>query len=247
MTGRSIDFTRRKSYNSRRVSELLSVLLVLAALLLLYSRSGRGDAVSASAPAVPLPVLVIDPGHGGIDGGAVGIDGTKESDLNLRIALKMQAIAQLYGAATQMTRVDDSRRTDILAYSEHEDLVYRTNLINQVDNGVLFSVHMNFFPTSQPSGAQILYAAGEGSAELGELTQHNIVSYLQPENRRLAEPAPSRLYITSHVSCPAILAECGFLSNLSELEKLCDNRYQSSMALLLTGSYLQFINPTIST
>lgn len=244
MIRHSIDFTRRESYNSRQISELLPVFLVLAALLFLYSRNTRQDMVSVSTAAEPLPVLVIDPGHGGIDGGAVGIDGTKESDLNLRIALKMQAIAQLYGAETQMTRVDDSRRTDILDYSEHEDLVYRTNLINKVDNGVLFSVHMNFFPTSQPSGAQILYAAGEGSAELGELVQRNIVAFLQPENRRLAEPAPSQLYITSHVKCPAVLAECGFLSNLSELEKLSDNRYQSSMALLLAGSYLQFISPT---
>ena len=76
--------------------------------------------------------------------------------------------------------------------------------------GLLISIHQNCFPTSQPSGAQVLYAPGEESRRLGELTQGDIVSSLQPENRRVAEPASPGLYLTTHVSCPMVLVECGF-------------------------------------
>ena len=139
-----------------------------------------------------------------------------------------------------MTRNDDSSRTDLASYSEHEDLVYRTELINAVPHGVLISIHQNYFPTSQPSGAQVLYAAGESSRALGEKTHAELVSYLQPDNRRLAEPAPEKLYITSHVRCPAILVECGFLSNLTDLKNLEDDGYQTSLSLVLFHAYLGY-------
>ena len=103
-----------------------------------------------------------------------------------------------------MTREDDSCRTDYASYSEHEDLVYRTQLINAVPNGILISIHQNNYPTSQPSGAQVLYARGEQSKAFGELTHRNILTYLQNENRRVAEPAPKNLYLTANVNCPAI-------------------------------------------
>ena len=187
--------------------------------------------------------LVIDPGHGGFDGGAIAADGTRECDLNLKIALKLEKIADLAGVNTVLTRKDDSRKTDILSYSEHEDLVSRTKTINQVPNAVLISIHQNDYPTSQPSGAQVLYAQGEESCRLGKLTQDKLVRALQPENRRLAEAAPKKLYITSNVVCPAILVECGFLSNGNDLEKLQNDAYQTSFAAILFSSYLQFTAP----
>ena len=76
--------------------------------------------------------LVIDPGHGGIDGGAIAFNGTKESDINLSISQKLQALAELFGVHTVMTRNDDSSRSDHASYSEHEDLVHRTELINPI-------------------------------------------------------------------------------------------------------------------
>ena len=108
-------------------------------------------------------VLVIDPGHGGLDGGAIALNGAKESDINLAIAWKLQKIAAFMGQTTAMTREDDRDRTDIQSYSEHEDLVRRTDFINGVPGGILISIHQNCYPSSQPSGAQVLYAKGEGS------------------------------------------------------------------------------------
>ena len=184
--------------------------------------------------------LVIDPGHGGIDGGAIAFNGTKESDINLSISQKLQALAELFGVHTVMTRNDDSSRSDHASYSEHEDLVHRTELINAVPRAVLISIHQNYYPTSQPSGAQVLYVSGEASRALGEKTHAELVSYLQPDNRRLAEPASEKLYITSHVRCPAILVECGFLSNLTDLKNLEDDGYQTSLSLVLFHAYLGF-------
>lgn len=217
---------------------VLCICLVLSGVLLVRT----ADSLHAVERMIsPRPCLIIDPGHGGIDGGAVAFNGVRESDINLAIALKLRDLADFFGVDTALTRTDDSSQSDSASYSEHEDLVHRTELINAVSNGVLISIHQNFFPTSQPSGAQVLYAAGERSRALGTRTHGNLVTALQPSNRRLAEPAPDRLYITSHVTCPAILVECGFLSNLNDLDQLARDPYQTSLAAVLLASFLQFI------
>lgn len=184
--------------------------------------------------------LIIDPGHGGIDGGALSAAGDKESEINLSIALKLKCIAQLYGEHVVLTREDDASRTDALSYSEHEDLVYRTNIINSCANGVLVSIHQNCYPTSQPSGAQVLFSDDDNSRVFGSITHNNIIEKLQPENRRVAEPAPKKLFITSNAKCPAILVECGFMSNLKDIENLKNLEYQTKLSAVLFGSYIQF-------
>ena len=230
-------------YNLARGGKLLDSFLFLcllfAAVLLVITAKQLS---SEPTLAVEEPrCLVIDPGHGGIDGGAIAFNGIKESDINLSIGLKLRSLADLLGIPTVMTREDDSVCSEQDSYSEHEDLVRRTEVINSSPNGVLISIHQNYYPTSQPSGAQVLYAAGENSRAFGELTQSYLVSTLQPGNRRLSEPASKKLYITSHVSCPAILVECGFLSNLTDLELLSQDTYQSSLAAVLIVSYLHFV------
>lgn len=225
-------------YRIQRIGAVLAALVLL--LVSLWFAETMKPELTPAVALRDLPCLILDPGHGGIDGGAIAYNGVKESDLNLEIALRLRDLSEFYGVPTLLTREDDSRRTDILSYSEHEDLVHRAELINGVGGGICMSIHQNMFPTSQPSGAQVLYGPGGESKRLGELTQSRIVSALQPENRRLAEPASSGLFLTSHVDCPVILVECGFLSNLSDLQKLSDERYQSAFASVLLSSYLQY-------
>lgn len=227
------------TFKIKKADNLPAVLLTLGTVILLVLFTLNMRAVEVSAPGKE-PCLVIDPGHGGIDGGAVSISGKKESDINLSIGLKLQQIAEFYGVQTLMTRVDDSMRTDVQSYSEHEDLVHRTEIINSAANSVLISIHQNCYPTSQPSGAQVLYADNEESKWFGELTHRNLTESLDAGNRRVAEPASKSLYITSNVSCPAILVECGFMSNFSDLEKLLSPGYQSSLAVVFMASFLQF-------
>ena len=216
---------------------LLSVIAVTISFLRSASRTAAETGVFGDRH-----TLVLDPGHGGFDGGAVSDDGTRESDLNLSIAQKTRLIAELIGQDTVMTRETDSARTDFASYSEHEDLVHRVKIINEIPGAVLISIHQNDFPTGQPSGAQVLYAAFDGSETFGKLTHANLIGCLDPENRRVAEPAPRSLYITANALCPAILVECGFMSNNFEVLKLCDEAYQRQLALVLAASYLQYLN-----
>lgn len=238
-------------YNNERKGgkkpSLMTILLSTAAILLLCAAAVWAIVycsermVDASAQPGP-PTLVIDAGHGGFDGGAVSADGTKESDINLAIALKLDSIVRFCGQKTVLTRLDDSRKTDILSYSEREDLRQRAELANSTENAVLISIHQNNFPTAQPKGAQVLYSAFGNSEKLGKSMQDLLVSRLDPENRRLAAPAPSDLYLTANTRCPAVLVECGFMSNNFEVLKLKENGYQNALALVIAAAYLEYIS-----
>lgn len=234
-------YNKQKSW-LKSIPQLLFVLMLFACVLLSLVFLFRGSARTDSSANVGLNTLVIDPGHGGFDGGAISDDGSKESDINLAIALKLRSFCELVGQPFAMTRCDDSIRDDFAAYSEHEDLVRRTALINETPGAILISIHQNDFPTGQPSGAQVLYARTEGSESLGRLCHQNLIQQLDPQNRRVAEPAQKSLYITSHVDCPAILVECGFMSNNFEVQKLCSGDYQRSIALVLVASLLLYLN-----
>ena len=116
----------------------------------------------------------------------------------------------------------------------------RVDQINAVGNAVLFSIHQNYYPGTAPSGAQVLYAPTENSRILGERVQERIAGYLQPENRRAAQPAARDIYIMNHIHCPAVLVECGFLSNPQEAKTLAEEGYQIRLAMVLADSFLQF-------
>lgn len=218
---------------------LLLPLVILALLTILLSAGPRAKPVLAEENGF---CLVIDPGHGGRDAGAVSIGGDKESEINLAIGLRLEKLAELCGLPVVLTRRDDSGADPQARenYSERRELEVRTEIINSVPNAMLLSVHQNFYPTSGPKGAQVLYAEGEESAAWGKLTHDNLVSCLDPENRRVAAPAPKALYITSHVNCPALLVECGFLSNFSDREKLITGSYQTALSVVLLASCLRY-------
>lgn len=227
------------------LKSFIKVMSVLAAVAILAAAAHiifpRYTAVSANS-AMRAYTLVVDAGHGGMDGGAVSADGKKESDINLNIALKMAALSDFLGIDCVLTRDTDSDNSDSGSYSEHDSLVSRAELANSIDNSLLISIHQNKFPSELVSGAEIMYADTEGSRELGLIAQDNMVSLLDPENRRVARPAPSELLLTSSVKCPAILAECGFMSNPDESQRLSTPEYQLKIAAVLIGSYIQFSN-----
>ena len=217
---------------------------VLALMLVAALAIGITSAIfiprAAPAAADNRVTLVIDAGHGGIDGGAVSAAGVKESEINLAIARRLNSLAELYGVRTHMTRVDDSSKSAAEGYSEHEDLVRRVEEINSAPNGILISIHQNCYPDRKPSGAQVLYAASDGSEALGTQIHDNLVAYLDPQNRRVAAPISEKIYLMREVKCPAVLVECGFLSNESECTKLKDGGYQTKLAAVIIASYLQY-------
>ncbi len=222
---------------------LLTAVICFVILAGIAAIHGRKENVAADA--AMRYTLVIDPGHGGVDSGALGADGTRESDVNLAIGLKLRALAEFCGQDNALIRQDDSSKCDSERYSEHRDLECRTALVNEAANPIYVSIHQNKFPTGQPSGPQVLYAAGKSSEQLGSITHGNLIRSLCPENRRVAEPASKKLYILSHVSCPAVLVECGFLSNPNDLENLKNPAFQSKLAVILMASVRQYQENTV--
>ena len=107
---------------------------------------------------------------------------------------------------------------------------------------MLISIHQNYYPTAQPRGAQVLYSSFGDSDRLGKRMQELLVGKLDPENRRLATPAPKELYLTANARCPAVLVECGFMSNNFEVLKLKESGYQNALALVIAAAYLEYIS-----
>ncbi len=233
--------------SKKTISKPKQVLLLTCVLFVILASAaaihGRKERAAVNGP--QRYTLVIDPGHGGVDSGALGADGTRESDVNLAIALKLRAFAELCGQDNTLIRQDDSSKCDSERYSEHRDMECRTALVNEAANPIYVSIHQNKYPTGQPSGPQVFFAAGKGGERLGEITHGNLIRSLCPDNRRVAEPASKKLYILSHVSCPAVLVECGFLSNPMDLENLKNPAFQSKLAVILMASVRQYLENTI--
>lgn len=230
----------------KRLIKIVLIVALLAAaavfVKIFVSNGGLKPVISQNSRST----LVLDAGHGGIDGGAISDSGLKESDINLQIALKTEALVRFLGIDTVMTRETDTDNSDNKAYSEHDNLVQRVKLANSTENAVLISIHQNKFPSAVVSGAEVMYSDNDDSKALGLLTQDNLVALLDSSNRRVARPAPKELLLTSSVECPTILVECGFMSNPQEVQKLASNDYQLKLAAILAGSYIQFLNNAAS-
>ncbi len=222
----------------------LSVFMVLTVFLALLTWFNQGVPVMET---VELPnrggrTLILDPGHGGADGGAVSVTGTPESRINLAIALKAEQLAAFYGVVPVMTR-----RTEELSYPEDAltirakkvaDQKGRVALINGVPDAVLISIHQNIFTTPGPSGCQVFYAPTAGSQELADAMQEALLQDVSAGNRSTASKIAGSIYLMNAINCPAILIECGFLSNPQEAVRLEDGVYQTKLAAVIISAYL---------
>ena len=225
------------------------VALLLCLLFVLFILNRGPEPVAAFSPQrFSGHVLVIDAGHGGEDGGAVSFSGVKESTINLEISQKLNLIAGFWGANTVMLRSSDVSLHDDSAKTLHEkkvsDLNHRISVIESHPDAVLISVHQNSFTNQKYSGAQVFYAGTEGSSLLGDYTQEVLRQSLDPGNTRQAARISNSVYLMSHISCPAILVECGFLTNPAEDAMLQNDSYQKKIAAALAGSYLQYLQMT---
>lgn len=228
-------------FKNKPVIEAAALITLMAMLAIFASTVNHKTAYTFSELSQGY-TLVIDAGHGGMDGGAVGVDGSKESDINLAVALKLEALAEFMGCKTVMSRRDDSGGSGLTEHSEHKELVYRTELVKSALNPVYLGIHQNCYPTAQPSGTQVIFSQNGNSESFGKLMHDLLVQKLDPSNRRVAQPDKNKLYVLSNVECPAILVECGFISNHSDITKLTDSAYQRALCTVMLSAYLQFIN-----
>lgn len=224
---------------------ILILALILISLCVVMVSSFSNIAVHTSAElAEPLPTIIIDAGHGGEDGGAE-VNDTLEKDINLAIAHRVADILRLSGY-----HVVEVRDTDVSVYSEtasslrekkKSDLQNRVKLFNSDSRNIVVSIHQNKFENPKYSGAQLFYSTNnENSRALAESIRTAVVMLLQKENTRELKPAGKDIYILDQAEVPAVIVECGFLSNDAEREKLIDETYQSEMAFAVAMGVLTY-------
>lgn len=193
------------------------------------------------------PVVVIDAGHGGEDGGAVGTTGIYEKTVNLQIATMLCDLLHSNGIETVMTRTEDillyDKNSDYHGQKKIQDLSNRRKIAEQYENAVFISIHMNSFPQAQYQGLQVYYSQNNPKSQhLAQMIQISVQQAIQPENGRKVKAADSNIYLLDRLTCPSVLVECGFLSNPQECALLSSKEYQKKLSLLLCRSVLEFLS-----
>ena len=225
-----------------RKRKILSGLLA-AALLLSFSAAVRfyktEMVFGTKSPAV---AVVIDAGHGGVDGGAVAKDGTVESGINLAVALKLKELFLFCGIEPIMIRETDisihSDDAKTISQKKVSDLRNRVAIVNSHPDGALISIHQNSLPTA-PSvqGAQAFYNPVRGAAELARAIQGNLNIAINPSRAKTERQIPSTIFLMQNAQIPAVLVECGFLSNEAETDLLKTEAHQLRLALAILCGY----------
>ena len=179
--------------------------------------------------------IVIDAGHGGEDGGATSCTGRLESEYNLEIALRLEALMQLLGYRTQMIRRTDTAvytKGDTISQKKVDDLRQRVRIVNQSEGNILLSIHQNYFSQGRFSGAQVFYADNDTSKELASVIQKSLVDTLNPGSKRKTKPGKG-IYLLEKCRGQGVLVECGFLSNPQEEFLLRQEDYQKKLVCVI--------------
>lgn len=190
-------------------------------------------------------ILIIDPGHGGADGGAVSGSGVIEKDINLSISTKLNLLSGFLGYDSIMTRESDISigydASKSLRQNKVFDMHKRAELVNQYSNPVFISIHQNKFPAEKYKGAQVFYSGNNNDSEILASELQKGFARIDVSNKRIHKKASDDLYLMKTIKCPAVIVETGFLSNNEETLKLLDNSYQNDIALTVLSAYVNFI------
>ena len=232
----------KREHPWKNFSWAIVLALLIGTAVFLYRPPAVNSAFSPSRFAGE--TVVIDAGHWGEDGGAISVSGAVESQINLAIALRLDQVLGLYGVNTVLLRDSDISLHDAdastLRQKKVSDLHNRVEAIEALEDPVVISIHQNTFPSGKYHGAQVFYANGELSLPLAQITQSMLRQVLDPGNDRKPTAVSESVYLMSHISCRAILVECGFLSNPQEDLLLQSEDYQTKLAAVLAGAYLSY-------
>ena len=205
-----------------------------------------------SAQSIAAPPLVIDAGHGGADGGAVSADKqVAESTVNLQITRRLASLLCFCGQSVILTRNGETDLSSPDAGTIREqkvsDLKNRAAAVNESSAAAMISIHQNSLP-DHPNvhGAQVFYNTVSGSEQLAQAAQDTLNQVINPGNEKVCKTIDPGIYLMKEVRCPAILVECGFLSNNRETLLLCTENHQMKLALAITAGYLEYTNEGIT-
>ena len=221
--------------------------LVFVFLGLGFFQLGQADYASilANNPAAvntePTPerqTIIIDPGHGGRDSGAVGVDRSEEKDINLTLSLILADLLRISGYNVIMTRTeDDDLGNDVRGQRKLTDLQARVRIANQNPDAIFISIHMNTFPQENVWGMRLYHRRNcEISEQLARYVSQANQQFLQPENDYEIKSATSSIFVLNRAGIPAILVECGFLTNPAEAALLNCPDYQRKLALVIASA-----------
>lgn len=228
---------------------LVSILALIAGLLVSgYSFIIDKSALEASKNKFN-STIIIDAGHGGIDGGTHSADGTLEKDINLNIALRLKEILQSFGLNVITTRETDksihSEGVQGIRNQKISDIKNRLHIIETTDNAVFVSIHQNYYTQPQYSGAQIFYSKNNPLSEtLAQSVRASIINNLQKENTREIKKSGKEIYLLNSATVPAVMVECGFLSNKAEADLLKTEDHQQKMAFFIAMGIIDYLNST---
>lgn len=232
--------------HKKKTITIVMILLALLGLLCVWGLYLHRQSQEALSWQLADQTIVIDPGHGGIFPGKVSSDGTLEKDINLAIAQKLQALLTESGTITVMTRESDkdlfpeSEQDSKMILRQRADLNARTDIAAASHADLFVSIHCNSIPTAKWSGAQTFYAPNSAeSAQLAQAIQASLVSQLQNTDR--AAIVREDTFLFEHLDIPAVIVECGFLSNTEEAALLQQDAYQQKIAYAIycgIGDYL---------
>jgi N-acetylmuramoyl-L-alanine amidase len=203
------------------------------------------QSASTDAPLPGLPVIILDAGHGGEDCGAIGSNGVLEKELNLSLTEDLAALLRGGGFTVVQTRTDDSALFDPAQGTKHKkqrDLNARLAIVEQHQDAIFVSIHMNTFPNDTCRGTQVWYSPNDPrSVFLAQGVQDTVKNLLQPQNNRKVKQATSGIYLLRHITIPAILVECGFLSNPEECGLLSQKDYQSRLCFSIFCGMMEYM------
>lgn len=224
------------------IAVLVTACILLSIFVAVRLRSKVNTSLSEK-PAQDNGVVLIDPGHGGEDGGAISADGTVEKDINLAISLPLADMLRVCGYHIELTRDGDYSIYDAglrtIREQKISDLKNRLVLFDK--SRMTISIHQNHFSQSQYYGTQIFYSTNSAESEpLAKSVRKSVLEMLQPENTRELKKATDDIYLLSKTKAPAIIVECGFLSNSGELAKLKDAEYQQKMAYAIACGVIAY-------
>lgn len=219
---------------------------IVIALIMTYSFATYNE-VERSVPVfspISNKIIAIDPGHGGVDPGAVSIRGTKEDEVNLQIGLKLKRLIEQSGGIVIMTREEDvglhSEGAESLRQMKREDLKRRKEIVEESESEIFISIHLNSFINSRYYGAQTFYREGFKEGEnLAKKIQDQLKIVLNGNNKRQPQKRDN-IYVLNEIDIPSTLVECGFLSNLKEDRLLNDEDYQEKIAWAIYTGVLKY-------
>lgn len=227
---------------TRKIGETLPFYFFLSLIIFICIMLLRSVFIPFSPPLEELETslhtgrrIVIDPGHGGKDGGAVSVTGSYEEQLNLDVSLSLREILHFLGYDVIMTRESDVELTHSDGGTRKmQDLKGRLEIAESHSDAVFVSIHMNKFPESRYSGLQVYYSPNDAhSFNIAKCVQDSVAANLQSDNNRKIKKADSTIFLLHKIKSPAILIECGFLSNQSEAELLDSGEYREKLSSVI--------------